>query len=180
MKQKFVLTLEEAQDLMKNTGGSLYLSGTGITAHDVKRLQHGDYVPGRYLYADGILTHVKEKRSTKGYTYFVGKIPGRNVISDGISYAHCKKFAEGRDDLLFKAAKDRGADQYKGLSVDTEMSVSEAKAMYRIITGACQQGTEMFIAGLGDKLKGTYTIREMLKLTKGQYGAERFAAFFEG
>lgn len=50
--------------------------------------------------------------------------------------------------------------------------------MYRIITGACKQGSEAFVQSLGDKLKEKYTIREMIQITKGQYNADKFARFF--
>ena len=79
--------------------------------------------------------------------------------------------------LLFKYAKDRGMEQYKGLSLDTELTADEMITMYRIITGACRQGTETFVNSLG-KLKDRYTIGEALEITKGQYGAKQFAGFF--
>ena len=63
-------------------GGWLDLSGTKITNPTVKRLRHGEYVPGKYLYADGILTHIKKKKKIGEYTLFVGKIPNRHVIGD--------------------------------------------------------------------------------------------------
>ena len=160
-------------------GGSLYLSGTGITdTSKVKKLHDGDYVEGRYLYADGILTHVRKRRKLGEYTVYVGKIKGKNVVSDGTHYAHCDSIRDGIADILFKTAKDRGADQYKGMSLDTEMTVDEAVTMYRIITGACRQGSAAFVDGLTNK-KERYTIRECIELTRGQYGAERFAAFFD-
>ena len=162
-------------------GGSLYLSGTKIICEargKVKTLRQGDYVDGRYLYADGILTHVKRTKSVGAYTLYIGKIKGRNVVSDGKNYAHCDRFRDGIADLLFKAAEDRGADQYKGLSLDTEMTVQEMVTMYRIITGACRQGSQDFVDSLGDSLKDKYTIREAIEMTKGQYNAERFAEFF--
>ena len=216
------LTLEQAQEMMERSGGSLYLSGTGITSlpdnltvggylylsgtgitslpdnltvggslylsgtgikdkgqahHHVKLLRDGDYVEGRYLYADGILTHVRKRRKLGSYTVYVGKIKGKNVVSDGVHYAHCDSIRDGISDILFKTAKDRGADQYKGMSLDTEMTVDEAVMMYRIITGACRQGSAAFVDGLKD-IKERYTIRECIGLTRGQYGAERFAEFF--
>ena len=163
-------------------GGYLDLSGTGITAKrnerkKVKQLRNGDYVAGRYLYADNILTHVKKVKKLGQYTLYVGKIPGRNVVSDGTNYAHCDKLRDGIADLLFKAAADRGADQYKGMSLDTELTVEEAVTMYRVITGACRQGSQAFVDSMGE-LKEKYTIRECIALTKGQYNAERFAEFF--
>ena len=159
-------------------GISLDLRGTGIT--DTSKVQYlcdGDYVEGRDLYADGILTHVRKRRKLGGYTVYVGKIKGKNVVSDGVHYAHCDSIRDGIADILFKTASDRGADQYKDMSLDTEMTVDEAVTMYRIITGACRQGSAAFVDGLKNK-KERYTIRECIELTRGQYGAERFAQFF--
>ena len=195
------LTIEEAKRMMEENGGSLYLRGTQITALPegltvggyldlsgtqiteserikVKKLYDGDYVAGKYLYADGILTHVKKRKKVGEYTLYVGKIPGINVVSDGTHYAHCKTLRDGIADILFKTAKDRGAEQYKNISLDAEMTVEEAVTMYRIITGACRQGSEAFVNSLGE-LKEKYTVRECLELTKGQYGSETFAKFFE-
>lgn len=193
------ITIEQAQAMMNsNSGsldlsgtgitalpegltvvGSLYLSDTGITALPVNRLHEGDYVEGQYLYADGILTHVKKKKTLNGYTYFIGKIPNRNVIFDGKRYAHCADFRTGKKDLEYKAAKDRGADQYKGLPLDTKLSVDEIVTMYRVITGACQQGSQAFVESLGNRLKERYTIQEAIDLTVGQYGGRQFAEFFQ-
>lgn len=78
---------------------------------------------------------------------------------------------------MFKAAEGRGADQYKGLALDTEISIEDAKTMYRIITGACRQGTENFVKNLKAP-KAKYTIQEIIDLTKGQYNAKKFEQFF--
>ena len=82
-------------------------------------------------------------------------------------------------DLLFKSAADRGADQYRGISLDDSFTVEELKRMYRVITGACEAGTESFVNSLKD-LKDKYTVREAIEMTGGQYGAERFRVFFKG
>jgi hypothetical protein len=166
-------------------GGWLDLEGcTSITdkgkaRRKVKKLKDGDYVPKRYLYAGNILTHIKAKRTVKGYVFYKGKIEGRNVISDGTNYAHCKTFREGVIDLQFKAAKERGAEQYRGLSLDSELTAEEIITMYRVITGACRQGTESFVASLGE-LKDKYTVREAIEITKGQYNSASFEQFFKG
>jgi len=160
-------------------GGDLYLSGTGITSEPkYTKLRNGDYKPGKYIYADGILTHIKSEKSIGKYTYYVGKIKGRNVITDGTNYAHCGSVREGIEDLEFKAAKDRGAEQYRGLSLDSEVSAADIITMYRVITGACRQGTQAFIESIG-KLKDRYTVAEAIEITNGQYGSERFKKFFE-
>lgn len=85
-------TLEQLQKMMERNGGWLNLSGTQITAlpdnltvsggldlrntpitnkKAYKRLKDGDYVLGRYLYADGILTHIKSCREINGYTLYI-------------------------------------------------------------------------------------------------------------
>ena len=163
-------------------GGGLDLSGTQIKGNfaekrKVKHLKDGDYVANKYLFADGILTQVKGTKTVGQYTVYVGKIKGKNVVSDGVRYAHCDKIRDGIADLLFKSAQDRGADQYKNLSLDTELTVSEAVTMYRIITGACRAGSEDFVNSQRN-LKEKYTIRECIELTKGQYNSDKFAEFF--
>lgn len=100
------------------------------------------------------------------------------MVSDGKNFAHCDNIRDGIADLLFKEAEDRGAGQYKGMSLDTELTVEEAVTMYRVITGACRQGSQAFVDGIKDK-KEHYTIRECIEMTRGQYNAERFAEFFE-
>lgn len=80
---------------------------------------------------------------------------------------------------LFKSAADRGADQYRGISLDDSFTVEELKTMYRVITGACKAGTEFFVNSLKD-LKDKYTVREVIEMTDGQYNAEKFKEFFEG
>ena len=201
MMLKGKLTLEQAKEIMEKNGGSLDLSGTQITAlpdnltvggslylrdtqitaterRKVKTLKNGDYVAGRYLYCDNILTHIFKKRKVGDYVLYVGKIKNRNVVSDGIFYAHCETLRDGIADIAFKRAKDRGADQYKGIPLDTEIPLEDAKTMYRVITGACKAGTDRFAHSLGDKLRDAYTVREMIEITKGQYNAEKFAEFF--
>ena len=157
-------------------GGSLDLSG--LTAK-YTQLENGIYVPEKYLYADDTLTHVKRTKKIGAYTLYVGKIPGHNVLFDGVNYAHCKTIEEGINDLAFKSAADRGAEQYRGIDRDKPMTLPEATVMYRIITGACSQGTQRFIDSLGDALKESYTVNEIISLTANQYGGDAFRRFFE-
>jgi hypothetical protein len=46
-----------------------------------------------------------------------------------------------------------------------------------VITGACALGTKQFVAAQGE-LKETYTIKEIMDITKGQYGHNTFVEFF--
>ena len=159
-------------------GGSLYLSSDLRKKVNVNKLRDGDYKANEYIYADGILTHVKRRRKIGSYIFYQGKITGRNVIFDGENYAHCKSFKDGVVDLEFKKAKDRGADQYRGLNLDSEITKDEAITMYRVITGACRQGTESFLSTI-KTFKKTSTVREIMEIVKGQYGSETFARFFK-
>lgn len=193
-------TLDELNAMMAANYGNLDLYGTQITAlpegltvggwldlrgtqirnpENYTRLRNGDCKPGKYLYADGILTHIRAVKKIPGYTLYIGKIPGHNVVFDGVYYAHCKTLREGVADIHFKRASERGAGQFKNLSLDDSLSFDEAVSAYRIITGACRQGTQRFVDSLQEK-KERYTIREIIALTEGQYNAERFAAFFAG
>ena len=162
-------------------GGGLYLRNTPIfkirNTLKYRKLKEAEYVPGKYLYVDGILTHIKREKNVGKYTYYIGKIQNQNVIFDGERYAHCKDFQSGVRDLEFKAEKDRGAEQYKNLDLSSTVTYEKAIMMYRIITGACQSGTEHFLAGLKE-IKPEYTIEEIIKLTKGNYGARTFEEFF--
>ena len=194
-------TLEQLNEMMENNGGSLDLSGcTSLTAlpegltvggwldlsgctitnpNNYTYLKDGTCVPGRYIYADGILTHIKRAKKMGAYTYYVGKIKDKNVVSDGEFYAHCKDFKSGVTDIEFKKARDRGAEQYRSLTPDSVVKYEDAVVMYRIITGACQAGTQQFIDGLCE-VKDEYTVREIITLTTGAYGGGTFKAFFEG
>ena len=161
-------------------GGSLYLRGTNIT--DTSKVNRNFpkviYRKGKFIYCDGILTHVKRERKFGKFTFFYGKIKGKSVIYDGENYAHCKDFKTGVIDLEFKAAKNRGAEQYKSLDLDSVVNYEDAVVMYRVITGACQQGTQKFIDNL-KCIKKEYTVREIINLTKGHYGSSVFSDFFK-
>ena len=159
-------------------GGYLDLRNTQITnPKHYKLLRNGDYKPNKYIYCDNILTHIKSRRKIGKYTYYLGKIKGSNVVTDGKFYAHCVKFKEGVLDLEFKACKDRGAEQYKNLTLESTVKREDAIVMYRVITGACQAGTAHFLETI-KTFKEEYTIKEIIDITKGQYGASIFENFF--
>ena len=142
------------------------------------RLKNGTYVENNYLYADNILTHIKKTKKINNYTYYIGKIKGENVLYDGVNYSHCSSFKQGVLDLQFKNAKDRGLEQYKNTPVTEQILFDKAVTMYRIITGACEQGTSSFISSIMDK-KDTYSPLEIAKITERQYGNDEFKKFFD-
>ena len=99
------------------------------------------------------------------------------MVYDGTYYAHCRTLRDGIADLLYKHANDRGAEQYRHLTLESILPRDDAVTMYRVITGACQAGTKQFLENLRE-LKEAYSVREMVELTKGQYGADKFTEFF--
>jgi methionine salvage enolase-phosphatase E1 len=128
-------------------GGSLDLRNTNIKDKTAERRKikgffEGKYKPNAWLYCDGMLIHVKRKKKIGNYTYYVGKIPSINVVFDGEHYAHCESLKQGILDLEFKKAKNRGAEQYNSLTLESVLTYDEAIIAYRIITGACQAGTQ--------------------------------------
>ena len=173
-------TLEELKKMMDENGGSLDLRGTNITdTSKVNRIfPKVIYKEGRFIFCDGILTHIKREKKFGKFTFYYGKIKGKNVVFDGENYAHCKDLKSGVIDLEFKAAKNRGAEQYKCLTLDSVVKREDAIVMYRVITGACQQGTQSFLDSLRE-IKNEYTIREIVELTKGHYGSSVFSDFFK-
>lgn len=158
-------------------GGKVFLPDAVPSGRNVRRLKDGDRVPG-HIFADGVLVRVESEKHLDGYTVYVGKAKGKNVVTDGTRYSCCDKIRDGVADLLFKSVEGRGAGQYKGLPLDTEMTVDAAKAMYRVITGICRKWAEVIFEGLGDAREGRCSIREVLELTKGQVGSESFEEFF--
>lgn len=160
-------------------GGNILLNDNlKLDESHYHRLKEGDYVAGQYIYADKVLTHVKRRRKFNEYAFYVGKIKGKNILSDGKNYVHCSTVKEGMEDLLFKEAESRGAEQYQSLTKESVVGLAEAITMYRVITGACRQGTESFVSNQRE-LKKEYSINELITLTQNQFGSKQFADFFE-
>ena len=142
---------------------------------------HISHPSGReFLHADGILSEVIEK---KGNVYNVrNSVNGLNgyVVTDGNNHwAHGYTLDEAKQDLHYKMSF-RDKSEYEKLTLDSELTFDEAVACYRVITGACQFGTKSYLEHrLPKPNKEKYTIREMIELTKGEYGGKEFREFFE-
>ena len=94
------------------------------------------------------------------------------VVTDGEHNAHGKTIKQARHALLFKK-QDRDVSAYRNMPLDTKKSPAEWAAIYHVVTGACEAGCKHFMAQQG-KLKAKYTLAEVLEITKGQYGNEKF------
>ena len=165
-------------------GGSLYLGQNRLTSpvvppqtKEAPSVLHWKWRDKHYIKADGIFQQVVSHR---GKVYRVKDIGAKDVtylVTDGNGrWSHGKTLKEAREDLIYKIS-DRDTSKYEALTLDSVLSKAEAIQCYRVITGACAAGTRSFCETLG-KMKSKYSIREIIELTKGQYGHESFAEFF--
>lgn len=171
-------------------GGSLYQRGTGIKSipDGIENQQVTPVIPMWYdkdgnliaICADGILTEVVSKR---GNVMRVRRISRKEIgylITDGSgNYAHGDTLDEAKEDLIFKIT-DRKTSDYEHLTLTDTLDHMEAMLCYRVITGACRQGIKHFIeTKLGHNAKPSYTIAEIIDITKGEYRSDVFREFFE-
>jgi hypothetical protein len=131
----------------------------------------------KYIIADGIL---QELISKKGPVYRVRSITGGDLtylVTDGSGkFAHGDTLKDARDSLVYKIG-DRDTSKYQNMTVETVLTFAEAIEAYRVITGACEAGTKDFVSRVGKK--DSYTVAQIIKITEGQYGNDKFATFFK-
>ena len=145
---------------------------------DIVHLKHSS--GKEFLHVDDILSEVIEK---KGNVYRVRNgvnEPITYVVTDGSNHwAHGKTLEEAKKDLHYKMSI-RDKSEYKDLTLDSELPYDEAVTCYRVITGACRMGTNDYLEHrLPNPRKEKYTVREMIELTKNEYGGKDFRDFFE-
>ena len=128
---------------------------------------------------DGIMCEVLNK---KGNLYRVKKLYGNEelyLLTDGNGkWAHGETLDEAKQDLLFKICK-RNKEDYKDLTLESELSFEEAVVCYRVITGACSFGRKDFIKNRLKEVKSNYSIEEIIAVTEGEYGNNSFKEFFK-
>ena len=132
-----------------------------------------------YIKVDGMFTVID---SHHGNVYRVHKLGSEKqlyLVTDGDNHwAHGDTLQEARADLIYKI-NDRDTSMYEGMTLDDTLTFEEAIAAYRTITGACSPGTRDYIANrLPKPHKEKYSIGEIITLTNGEYGCEKFKEFF--
>ena len=102
------------------------------------------------------------------------------LITDGNgNWAHGVTLEEAREDLVYKVT-DRKKSDYEHLTLADTLTHAEAIRCYRVVTGACSRGTRSFIENRLQERKESYSIREIISLTEGEYGNSDFKKFFTG
>ena len=133
-----------------------------------------------YIKVDGIFTKIISERGNVMRVQRIARKDIEYLVTDGAGkWAHGATLKEAKDSLIYKIS-NRDKSKYEAWTTATEVTHAEAIEAYRVITGACAMGTRHFCETiLGDKKKDKYTVAEVIELTKGQYGAESFEAFFK-
>lgn len=134
-----------------------------------------------YCKVDGIFTEVVKRRGKVWTVRKVGETETFYLVNDGNGhYAHGETVKAAKADLIYKTtSKDKS--EYEGLTLESVLTHEEAIKCYRTITGACSFGTKNFVESVlsPDERKDQYTIAEIIRLTKDQYGNETFSNFFK-
>jgi len=159
-------------------GGYLDCSYNQLTETPTyERLQNGQR-GDNWIYADGILSHYSKIKKVKDITFYIGF--RYTVAEQNDKYAHGNDMRSALLDLRFKLV-DRDKSQYEDLTLDSKLSYDDAVVMYRVITGACSEGTKRFLEQHPEiSTKKKYSIQEILDLTNGEYGSESIKKFFKG
>jgi hypothetical protein len=135
--------------------------------------------PGtNFFVCDGIFGEIIKH---KGKVYHCKSLSQKEfvLLSDGSGrYSHGNTLKEAKESLLFKISS-RDKSVYSSLTVDSELSYEKMIVCYRVITGACEFGVRNFIERKVPKPKRKYSVKEILKLTEGEFGHTEFKNFFK-
>jgi len=163
--------------------GYLDLRGTGITDPKYTKINSDNYLfscqGGKYIKCDGIFAEVLQKRGNVFKVKQFGNSKQFFVVTNGAGkYAHGDTLKEAKRNLIFKIS-DRNKSDYESLTTDSILTYEKAIECYRVITGACAFGSKDFVVNRLTQKKKEYTIREIITLTKGEWGNSTFANFFK-
>ncbi|MBP9845809.1 MAG: hypothetical protein KBD43_07135, partial [Saprospiraceae bacterium] len=132
---------------------------------------------GRYIFCDDRFSEVISKKRNVWRLKDLNKNNEYYLITDNKgNYAHGDTIQEAKEDLLYKTT-EKDTSQFKNIDLNESIPFEKCISMYRAITGACAAGVRNFIEGAGIKKK-KYSINEIIKLTKNQYGGNSFSNFF--
>ena len=133
-----------------------------------------------YIIVDDILSRVISRKGNILKVKNYNETKESYIIQDGDLYSHGETIKEAKGSLVYKISS-RDASMYKDLTLDSILSKDECIRMYRVITGACENGTKYFVSKQEPiKIKNSYTIKELIELTEGQYGNDKLVQFLKG
>jgi hypothetical protein len=134
-----------------------------------------------FLFLDGILSFWKGSRESNGLkihkVVIVGKVSVSYCLEIGEVFSHGETIKEAKESLIYKVG-DRDKSDYKDWTIDKKITKKQAIESYRVITGACESGVRNFVEQSG-KTKQNYTVKDIVDITKGQYGNKEYMSFFK-
>ena len=128
-----------------------------------------------FSFADGVLSRIVSTRGPVSRVIICGKTEISYLVTDGEAFSHGKTLGEARDGLLFKIGK-RDPSEFRAWTLDKVVSKRDAIRAYRTITGACEGGVRAFMEQR--QTPESATVKEIIRLTAGAYGAKQFEDFF--
>ena len=128
-----------------------------------------------YSWADGILAKIVARRGNVSRVIVCGKTKVSYLVKRGDVYSHGETLGKAREGLLYKIGS-RDTTPYKKWTLGHKCTKADAIKAYRIITGACEQGTMNWMEQ--HKVPESLTVSKVIKLTAGAYGSEVFKKFF--
>jgi hypothetical protein len=130
-----------------------------------------------FVKCDGIFMEVDSHRGNVWIGHKVGSKEKIFLVTDGNQkYSHGETLKEAKEDLIFKV-DGRRPDDFKHLTQESVLKMSEAVTAYRVVTGACGFGVKDYIKNRLPKEKEEFSMAEVIELTKDEYGGRRFSAF---
>ena len=145
-----------------------------------KELDFETYLERGYVKADGIFQKLISRKKIKDIEIFnVEDSFGKKsfVIKKGDLFSHGEDLKKAKEDLKYKIG-NRDTSQFKKWKVDDVKPLDELIQSYRVITGACEFGVKDFCQKQG-KLKSKYKISEVIKMTDGCFGNDKYKEFFK-
>ena len=140
---------------------------------DIIKPSFEEWLERGIVYADGLYQKLISQKSLGEITIYT--TDEGYVARNGDKFSHGKTIDKTIKDLRYKTS-DRYTSKYKSWKLSDTKSLEEIIEAYRIITGACEEGTKLFCEG--KQLKENMTIKEAVEITNGSYGSDKFKEFF--
>ena len=105
------------------------------------------------------------------------EMTGAVYVAEKDGYAaHGETIRDAIEDLKFKILQDTNVEEHiQRIKQQGYMNAED----YRLLTGACREGTKRFLQKHGLTWEDTMPVAQVLEITKGQYGSEKFQTAVE-
>jgi hypothetical protein len=133
-----------------------------------------------YVYADGICKKLKSQKKIGEIEVFECEdFLQKNisyVVKRNNTFSHGETIKKAIEDMRYKVS-GRDVSEFESWkdNPDQEVTIDDAIAAYRTITGACEFGVKEFVKSI--EVPKKLTPRLILKITKGHFGNDDFGKF---